>query len=91
MVPYELIGGEVVIMRSSRGEIKIAEILEMNDINFIEEYTVPGLVSSNGKPLRFDFAIFGDDGNLDFLIEFQGRQHYEAVSKYGGKKGLYQQ
>lgn len=91
MVPYELIGGEVVVMRSSRGEIKIAEILEMNEINFKEEYTIPGLVSSNGTSLRFDFAIFGDDGNLDFLIEFQGRQHYEAVSKYGGKKGLYQQ
>lgn len=78
-------------MRASRGEIKIAEILEMNELNFKEEYTIPGLVSSNGKPLRFDFAIFDDDGNLDFLIEFQGRQHYEPSSKFGGKKGLYQQ
>lgn len=40
---------------------------------------------------RFDFAVFDDDGELDFLIEYQGRQHYEAVSKYGGKKGLFQQ
>lgn len=38
---------------------------------------------------RFDFAVFDDDGELDFLIEYQGRQHYEAVSKYGGKKGLF--
>lgn len=40
---------------------------------------------------RFDFAIFTDDGELDFLIEYQGKQHYEAVSKFGGKRGLYQQ
>lgn len=63
----------------------------MNDINFKEEYTIPGLNSSNGKALRFDFAIFDDDGNLDFLIEYQGRQHYEPVAKFGGKKGFYQQ
>lgn len=76
-------------MLSSRGEIKIHEILEMNNVNFKEEYIVPGLNSSNGRPLRFDFAVFDDDGELDFLIEYQGRQHYEAVSKYGGKKGLF--
>lgn len=40
---------------------------------------------------RFDFAVFDDDGNIDFLIEYQGRQHYESVSKFGGNRGLYQQ
>lgn len=78
-------------MRSSRGEIKIEEILEESGLIYKEEFSFPGLNSSNGRPLRFDFAIFDDDGNIDFLIEFQGRQHYEASSKFGGKKGLYQQ
>lgn len=78
-------------MRASRGEIKISEILSMNDLNFVEEYEIPELTSENGRPLRFDFAVFDDDGNLDFLIEFQGKQHYQAVSKFGGKRGLYQQ
>lgn len=78
-------------MLASRGEIRIHEILESNGLNFKEEYTIPGLNSSNGKPLRFDFAVFDDDGNLDFLIEYQGRQHYEASNKFGGKRGLYQQ
>ncbi len=78
-------------MRASRGEIKIEEILTEAGLNFKEEYTIPGLNSSNGKPLRFDFAVFDDDGNLDFLIEYQGRQHYEASNKFGGKRGLYQQ
>lgn len=40
---------------------------------------------------RFDFVVFDDDGEIDFLIEYQGRQHYEPSSKFGGKKGFYQQ
>lgn len=78
-------------MLSSRGEIKIHEILEANGVNFKEEVAFPGLNASSGKPLRFDFCVYDDDGNLDFLIEYQGKQHYQAVSKFGGNRGLYQQ
>lgn len=78
-------------MKASRGEILIHEILENAGFNFEEEYIIPGLNSSNGRPLRFDFAIFDDDGKIDFIIEYQGRQHYEPSTKFGGKKGLYQQ
>ena len=78
-------------MKASRGEIKIHQILERNEVNFKEEYEFPGLKAPSGRPLRFDFAIFDDDGNLDFLIEYQGKQHYQAVSKFGGQRGLYQQ
>ena len=78
-------------MKASRGEIKIHEILEQNGMNFKEEYEFPGLKAPSGRPLRFDFAVFDDDGNLDFLIEYQGKQHYQAVSKFGGNRGLYQQ
>ena len=78
-------------MKSSRGEILIHEILEDAGFNFEEEYIIPGLNSSNGRPLRFDFVVFDDDGNIDFIIEYQGRQHYEPSSKFGGKKGFYQQ
>ena len=78
-------------MRASRGEIKIQEILEMNNMNFQMEYIFPDLVSSSGRPLRFDFCVFDDNGDIDFLIEYNGRQHYEASSKFKGAKGLYQQ
>lgn len=78
-------------MRSSRGEIRIEEILNKYELDFKEEYIFPGLCSSNGKPLRFDFAVFNDDGQIDFLIEYQGQQHYEPCSKFGGKRGFYQQ
>ena len=78
-------------MRASRGEIKIEEILRDANLNFRMEYSFDGLASENGRPLRFDFVIFDDDGYVDFIIEYQGRQHYEASSKFGGKRGLYQQ
>ena len=78
-------------MRASRAEIKIEEILAGAGLPFKMEYTFPNLTSSNGRPLRFDFVIFDDDGQIDFIIEYQGKQHYEASSKFGGKKGLFQQ
>lgn len=62
-------------MRASRAEIKIADILRFSDLDFKEEYSFPDLVSNNGRPLRFDFGVFDDEGNLDFLIEYQGIQH----------------
>ena len=78
-------------MKASRGEIKIYEILQNAGLNFEEEYSFPDLISSTGRPLRFDFAVLDDDGNLDFLIEYQGVQHYEAKSKFGGYSGLRKQ
>lgn len=78
-------------MRASRGEIKIEEILTDAGLPFKMEYSFPDLISSSGRPLRFDFCVFDDDGDIDFLIEFQGEQHYEPKSKFGGKKGLNKQ
>lgn len=78
-------------MRASRGEIKIEEILRLYEISFVPEYTFPDLLSLSGHPLRFDFAIFDDSGDLDFLIEYQGIQHYEPKSKFGGIQGLRKQ
>ena len=78
-------------MRASRGEIKIEEILTEAGLMFKPEYIFPDLVSSSGRPLRFDFAVFDDNEELDFLIEYQGIQHYEAKSKFGGYSGLRKQ
>ena len=60
-------------MNASRGEIKIREILEDAGLNFKMEYIFPGLKTSSGRPLRFDFVVFDDDGKIDFLIEYQGK------------------
>lgn len=77
--------------RASRGEIKIEDILTINGFSFEPEYSFDDLATSSGRLLRFDFAVFDDEGNIDFLIEYQGIQHYEAVNKFGGVRGLYKQ
>lgn len=61
----------------SYGEHLIEQILQENNINYIKEYSFNDLLSDNNVPYRFDFAIFKND-QLAFLIEFDGRQHYEG-------------
>ena len=78
-------------MKASRGEVKIHEILEQAGLKFEEEYSFPDLVSSTGRELRFDFAVFDDEGDLMFLLEYQGIQHYLPKSKFGGYEGLRKQ
>ena len=78
-------------MAGSYGEVKVEFILEQAGFNFEREYEFAGLVASSGRPLRFDFAVFDDDGELDFLIEYQGQQHYEPKKAFGGYSGLQRQ
>lgn len=74
------------ICNESRGERKIRELLQQNDIHFIREYIFNDCI--NNRPLRFDFAIFDkkEGGDLLFLIEYQGIQHYKPVQFFGGQK-----
>lgn len=60
-------------MLSSAGEVKIHQLLEYGNVPFEEEYTFDDLRAENGKLLRFDFAIFDDYGDLECLIEYNGR------------------
>lgn len=75
-------------MLSSKLEVRIHDVLSMANMPFEEEYTFPDLVTSRGVPLRFDFAVMDDCGNVDFLIEAQGQQHYRPVGRFGGAKAL---
>lgn len=59
----------------SRGEHRIQQYLEQNNINFVRQYSFPDLKSEKNYSLRYDFAVF-QDNNLKFLIEYDGEQHY---------------
>ena len=78
-------------MRSSRAEIKIQDILKDAGLNFKEEYSFPDLIGRGGHALRFDFAVFDDNNDLWFLIQYQGIQHYKPKSVFGGMSGLKKQ
>lgn len=55
---------------------------EKNNISFCEQYSFSDL-KGDVSPLKFDFAIF-KKGQLKYLIEFQGKQHYEPIEYFGG-------
>lgn len=66
----------------SKGEEKIKNILEENNINYKTQYTFSDLRSATGTCLRFDFAIFNNDNQLLQLIEYDGRQHFEYANNW---------
>lgn len=68
-------------------EIYIARLLDENHITYDSQYTFDDLVTSKGYKLRFDFAIL-KDGEVFYLIEYDGAQHYTSISHFGGDKKL---
>jgi ssDNA-binding Zn-finger/Zn-ribbon topoisomerase 1 len=67
---------------SSRGENEIRSILENLKIRFEEQKTFENL--THKSKLKCDFYL--PDFNL--VIEFNGLQHYEPISVFGGLDGL---
>ena len=70
----------------SKGEKKIRELLEKRHMPFLQEYSFSDLKSVRNKSLRFDFAVFSEDGKLQFLIEYQGEQHYLFIPYFSKDK-----
>lgn len=67
----------------SKGERKIKNYLEKNNIDFIREYSFDDLKVVN--KLRFDFAIFKNN-DLFCLIEYDGEQHFNINTTFGSSK-----
>lgn len=61
---------------ASKGERRIAKILDKNSIKYIYQYWFDDCRIT--LPLPFDFALFSND-KLICLCEYQGEQHYKPV------------
>lgn len=72
----------------SFGEQHIRTYLDDNNIKYIEQYKMVDCVYK--KALPFDFAILNSDGSINFLIEYQGEQHFEPFRFKGGDKKFVQ-
>ena len=55
----------------SKGMIQIKEILQKNQINFIQEKTFSDLIFDSGRKARFDFYV-----DNKYIIEYDGIQHF---------------
>lgn len=65
----------------SKGEERVSSILERKDLLYIREYQFDDL--RNKKRLQFDFAVFSKKKKPLFLIEYDGKHHFEPV-QFGG-------
>lgn len=61
----------------SKGEQEILQYLIDNNIPFKTQYHFDDLKTPKNGICWFDFGILNKEKDLLFLIEFQGRQHYE--------------
>lgn len=68
--------------RYSKGELLIRDILTNSNIELITQKTFNGC--KNILPLKFDFYL----PKYNMCIEYDGKQHYEAVDYFGGEKAL---
>lgn len=73
--------------KRSSGEKRIADYLINKGINFIEEYSFDDLRGLGNGKLRFDFAIF-KNGQLECLIEYDGKQHFEDTPIFSDNKNI---
>ena len=69
----------------SSGERYILSILKELNASFIDQYIFSDCKYK--QLLRFDFAIF-DNNKLLYLIEYDGKQHFEPIDWFGGLKGF---
>jgi len=67
-----------------KGELRIAEVL--NGMGITHEQQRTFVSCKNSRPLPFDF-YFVLDGK-QYLIEYQGQQHYHPVKYFGGARTL---
>jgi hypothetical protein len=64
--------------KQSKGELKISEVLNELNIHYISEHTFKKC--KDKRCLKFDFYL----PNHNICIEFDGEQHYKAISFFGG-------
>ena len=65
----------------SSGEKMVEDILKSLDVKYQKQYTFSDCIDK--QQLRFDFAIMKNE-KVDFLIEYDGKQHFEPIEYFGG-------
>ena len=62
----------------SKGELEIETILKNINFLYSREVILPELLQETKRALRFDFVIYEENGEINRIIEFDGRQHQKG-------------
>ena len=79
---HHLKGGGCASCKISKGESRICAYLQENDIKYKQEKTFKGMKDMG--LLKCDFYL----PQYNLVIEYNGIQHYEPVSVFGGEEGF---
>jgi uncharacterized protein YozE (UPF0346 family) len=74
-------GSRCTFCAESKGERKIRYYLQENNIIFEKQYIFDDC--KRFEVLPFDFAVLNNNGNLNFLIEYDGEFHYKPMVGMG--------
>ncbi|AZV43755.1 hypothetical protein BAOM_3146 [Peribacillus asahii] len=81
--PYHFLqGSRCPFCNESKGEKKISQWLNDNEIKYKSQYKFEDCKNIN--ELKFDFAIFDSEKRLICVIEYDGEQHFKPVD-FAGK------
>lgn len=70
----------------SRGERLVRNILESLGVTFGSQVRFEELGFNKRKQLTCDFVVYKDNEPM-FVIEYNGKQHYEPIDFFGGEEG----
>lgn len=62
----------------------VKQYLNDNNIKYIQQYKIENC--KDILPLPFDFVILDNVNELKWLVECDGRQHFESIDYFGGEK-----
>ena len=71
----------------SKGEMIINNWLQEHNIDFRSQYSFDNCVLSTGRRPFFDFVLFKNDKPY-LVIEYNGRQHYEATGGWNTEESV---
>lgn len=80
---FERMKEHTSIKEMSNGEKLVKSILDKKKYTYKQECYI-GKSFDDGHSIRLDFVIF--NSNTLHVIEYNGKQHYQAVEKFGGEK-----
>jgi len=72
----------------SQGEIIVEKFLKDNNFKYHKQFFFKDLKYK--KELKFDFAIVDENNNLNFLLEYNGIQHYKFNERFHKTKSGFQ-
>jgi hypothetical protein len=75
-------------VKPSKGEVAITDFLIKNNIKHDSQFEFEDCKYK--RPLPFDFVIFNEDGSINYLIEYDGEQHFEPIEIFGGEEKFIQ-